>query len=165
MKITIDETVFNRAIHSGKLELAQWLLDNGCPTTDSVYIQNFNLDVLNWLKQRNITVPSSCLSQVIRKTTQQNIINWFLNNGSIINKETILSCIEAGANSLFKDFTDSTKIKLTIDDYKVALLSENIEILDYLNELECDFNEEMVELAIKHKKKKSIKWLVLNDKL
>ena len=165
MKITIDEIVFNRAIYSGKLELAQWLLDNGCPTAESAYIQNLNLDVLKWLKQSNILMSPSCLSQVIRKTTDKDIIIWFLNNGAVVDKETIFSCIESGANSLFKNFIDSSKIKLTIEDFRVAVLSENIEILDYLKNSGCEYNEEIVELAMKHKKKKSIKWLVLNDKL
>lgn len=165
MKITIDETVFNRAIHSGKLELAQWLLDNGCPTSETAYVQNFNLDVLKWLKKNNILMSSSCLSQVIRKTTDQDIIIWFLNNGAVVNKETILSCVESGANTLFKNFIDTTNIKLNSEDYKVAIISENIEILDYLNKSGFVCDEEIVEYAIKHKKKKSIKWLVLNDKL
>lgn len=165
MKITIDEIVFNRAIYSGKLELAQWLLDNGCPTADSVYTQNFNLIILNWLKESNITLPTSCLAQVIHKTKDHDIIKWFLENGAIIDKQTILSCIETGSNSLFKNFINISKIKSTEEDLKVAILSENIEILDYLNNLGHSCDDDMVELAIKHKKKKSIKWLVLNDKL
>lgn len=165
MKITIDETVFNRAIFNGKLELAEWLLDRGCPTSDSAYIQNFDLGVLNWLKNSNISIPSSCLSQVIRKTKDTIIINWFLSNGSKIDKDSILSCIESGANFLFKNFTNVSKITPNTDDLKVAILFENIEILDYLNTLGLECDDEMVELAIKHKKKKSIKWLVLNDKL
>jgi hypothetical protein len=165
MKVTIDEVVFNKAIYLGKLELAEWLLDNGCPTNESAYIQNFSPEVLNWLKKRDIPMMETCLSQVLRKTSDEDTVSWFMRNGCKITTNSILACIETKANKLFHKFIQMDNPILNIESYKVAILSENIEILNYLYESKVDIDDVISELAMKNKKKESIKWLVSKDLL
>lgn len=161
MKITIDETTFNKAIREGKLELAEWLLKNTCPVDPSVYVQNFDIGVLNWLKTMGVQIPVNCLSEVIDKTGDIDIIRWFETNGAVVNSNSLNSCIRNSRNLLFFEFLKKNKIPE--DAFKVAILSENIEILDFLKTKKVDMNDEVVEIAMKNKKKASLKWLVLND--
>lgn len=163
MKITVDEGTFNKAIFDGKLELANWLLLNTCPYDQSVYVQNFNIQVLNWLKSKDILVPKNCLSDVIDKTSDRNVINWFLSNGVNITKNSLNACIRNKRNELLTYLIAQSGLSLDIDSYKTAILSENIEILDILKTLGIEIDETIVELAMKSKKKISLKWLVLND--
>lgn len=163
MKITVDEGIFNKAIFDGKLELANWLLLNNCPYDQSVYVQNFNIQVLNWLKSKDILVPKGCLSDVIDKTSDQNVINWFLSNGVTINKASLNACIRNKRNELLTYLIAQSGSSLDIDSYKTAILSENIVILDILKSSGIEIDETIVELAMKMKKKISLKWLALND--
>jgi hypothetical protein len=164
MKINVDEAVFNKAISHGKLEVAEWLLVNLCPSDDTAYIQNFDLVVLNWLKSKSIPMSPKCLSQVISKTGDEKTVTWFIKNGAIVDNLAIMATIQQKANVLFKKLIQEYKIPLALEAYKTAILSENIEILDYLNKKGCEYDESITELAMKFKKKESLKWLVLNDK-
>lgn len=160
MKVTIDASTFNKAIRQGKLELAEWLITNSCPVDSSVYIQNFDITILHWLKSKDIQIPKNCLSDVIDKTGDLDVIKWFQKNGAIINSNCLNSCIRNSRNTLFFEFLQKNKIP--DDAFKVAILSENIQILDFLKE-KIKIDEEIVEIAMKNKKKESLKWLVLND--
>lgn len=162
MKITVDEGTFNKAITDSKLELANWLLLNTCPYDQSVYVQNFNIQVLNWLKSKDILVPKNCLSDVIDKTSDRNVINWFLSNGVNITKNSLNACIRNKRNELLTYLIAQSGLDLDIDSYKTAILSENIVVLDMHKNNGIPFDELLVELAMKNKKL-SIKWLVLND--
>ena len=163
-KITIDETTFNKCIRDGKLQVAEWLLSEGCPCNESAYIQSFDQPTLDWLKNKNIPIPKNCLQQVISKTRTESVINWFITNGATVDLNSILGCIESGNNTLFHTFVSRTRITLGIECYKTAILAENTEILDHLNSVDCLYEESVAELAMKHKKKKSLKWLVNNGK-
>jgi hypothetical protein len=163
MKITVDEGTFNKAIFDGKLELANWLLQNTCPYDQSVYVQNFNIQVLNWLKSKDILVPKNCLSSVIDKTSDQNVINWFLSNGVTIDKASLNACIRNSRNELLTYLITQSGLSLDIDSYKTAILSENIVVLDRIKVLGIEIDDTIVEIALKNKKKNSIKWLVLNN--
>lgn len=163
MKITVDEGTFNKAIFDSKLELANWLLINTCPYDQSVYVQNFNIRVLNWLKSKDIIVPKNCLSNVIDKTSDQNVINWFLSNGVDISKASLNACIRNGRNELLTYLIAQSGLILDIDSYKTAIISENIVILDILKSSGVEIDDTIVEIALKNKKKNSIKWLVLNN--
>ncbi len=163
MKITVSEGTINKALADGKLELATWLLENNCPYDQSVYVQNFNIQVLNWLKLKDVQVPKNSLSDVIDKTSDLNVINWFLSNGVNITKNSLNACIRNKRNELLTYLIAQSGLSLDIDSYKTAILSENIEILDILKSSGVEIDETIVELAMKSKKKDSIKWLVLND--
>lgn len=164
MKINIDEAVFNKVIQAGKLEVAEWLLHHSCPTDDTAYIQNFDLSILNWLKSKDIPMSTKCLSHVISKTSDDNTISWFIKNGAVVDDLAVMSSIQQKANLLFKKLIQEYKISLGAEAFKTAILAENLEILDYLNKKGCQYDESITELAMKHKKKESLKWLVLNDK-
>lgn len=163
MKVIIDEAVFNKAIAEEKLELAEWLLENNCPCDDIAYVQNFNIQVLEWLQQKHIPMSKECLGYVIDKTDDLLTINWFIKNGATINQDSLQSCIRNNRNEIFWSLLKKTKISLNKDYFRTAIMSENIEVLNYLfqNEIKCD--EEIVELAMKNKKKNSLKWLIKND--
>lgn len=163
MKVTIDEIVFNKAIKEGKLELAQWLLDQGCTVDDTAYIQNFNQSVLNWVYSKNIPMARTVLSNVISNTGDISVINWFITNGSLIDVNSLLSCISSNRNELFWELFKKKPITLGLDACKAAIIAENIEILEHLKIINAPFDESVTELAMKFKKKISLKWLVSND--
>lgn len=164
MKVTIDETIFNKAIKENKLELAKWLLDMQCPTDKSCYLQRLQLDTLNWLKFNAISIPPNLLHEIIENTSDYEIVQWFIKNDCKMDKNSLYSCIKTKNNELFFKFIKN--IKIDSEAYKVALISENIEILEYLRRDHLELlNEEMKDYALKHKRKESIRWLVLNDLL
>jgi len=165
MKITVDESTINKAIKNGKLELAEWLILNNCPVDDTVYVQNLDIKVLEWLKSQGIQMSKKCLSNVLCMTTvEPKIVSWFIENGAIVDKNTVLSCISNHLSELFKRFVEQYNIPLTIEYFKEAVISENLTILDYLKEQNCPFDDSVVESAMKHCKKNSLKWLVINNK-
>ena len=163
MKITIDEGIFNKAISLGKLELADWLLTQGCPTDELCYLQNFDTKILNWLNYRSMPVPKSCLSSVIDRTGDLPVINWFLEKGVLIDAPALLSCIKTGRNELFNFLSKKANVVVGIDGFNAAIMSENVTMLNYLKSIGCKTDETSVEIAMKFKKKESLKWLVMND--
>ena len=164
MKVNIDEAIFNKAIKENKLELARWLIDSNCPIDKSCYIQRLQMDTLDWLKDNLISVPITSLWEVIENTDDSNIISWFIKNGCVIDKNALYSCVKK-KNALFYEFIKKN-ITLDMEIYKVAIISENIEILEYLRKEYIHLlSEEVKDYAMKYKKKLSIKWLVMNDLL
>lgn len=163
MKITVDECVFNKAILHGKLEIAHWLLEQGCPTDHYCYLQKMDLNTLNWLFDNGILIDNKCLSNVIQKTSDRGIIQWFCSKGAIVDSSCINSCISNNNISLLKWLIENNNIKLSSDNYKSAINLEDIDILDYLKYKECPYDETVVEFALKKSKKQALKWLVHND--
>jgi hypothetical protein len=163
MKVTIDESTFNKAISEGKLELANWLLLNSCPYDSSVYVQNLSLQVLNWLKSKDIDIPKNCLADVIDKSSDLTVINWFVSNGVFVNHSSLNSCIRNKKNELLFHLMGQSNLTLNYESFKTAILAENIEVLDYLKTGTLTVDENITELAMKNKKKLSLKWLVLNN--
>jgi hypothetical protein len=163
MKVNIDEGTFNKAISEGKLELANWLLLNSCPYDLSVYVQNLNLQVLNWLKSKDIDIPKNCLSDVIDKSSDLAVISWFISNGVSVNHSALNSCIRNKKNELLFHLMEQSNLTLNYESFKTAILAENITVLDYLKTGSLTIDENITELAMKSKKKLSLKWLVLNN--
>jgi hypothetical protein len=162
MKITIDESTFNKALSLGKLELADWLIDQGCPSDNLCYIQNFDIKVLEWLNIKNIIVPKSCLSDVIDKTGDMKVVTWFLEKGVLVDMGSLLACIRNERNDLFMILVKKTNLTLGVDAFKTAIMAENLVMLDYLKSINCKSDETLIEISMKYKKKNSLKWLVTN---
>lgn len=163
MKVIIDKNIFNKSISEAKLQLADWLLENNCPCDDTCYLQNFNLEMLSWLKSKNIAMSKNCLGNVIDKTSNPLTIDWFIKNGAVINSEAIDSCIRNFSNEILWNLLKRTKLQLTLDHYKTAILSENTEVLDYIYSKGVKADETIVEIAMKAQKKVSLRWLIKND--
>jgi hypothetical protein len=163
MKITIDETTFNEAIANGHMEVAKWLMDKGCPVNPSCYILAKDIKTLNWINDAGVLLNKDCLADVVNTTSDKSIVSWFLKHGAEINSDAIDACILRGKKELFEMFTGSAKVILTVENFKAGVLSENYDILDYLKSKKCPYDESVAETAMKHKKKISIRWLVLND--
>ena len=163
MKVIIDKNLFNKSIAETKLQLAEWLLDHNCPYDDTSYLQNFNLEILGWLKSKNIAMSKNCLSNVIDKTIDKVIIEWFIKNGAVINSESFHSCIRNSSNENLWDLLKRSKLNLTIDHLKTAILYENIEVLDYIYGKGIRPDETIIEVAMKNQKRISLKWLIKNN--
>lgn len=163
MKVNIDEGTFNKAISQGKLELAEWFLENACPVNDTAYIQNFNIGILNWLNSKNIFISKQCLSNVIDRTGDAAVVQWFIDNGVVIDGSALISCIRNTRNELLWDLMKISKISLCVDAFRAAIMAENIDVLDFLKTNKCKTDETVTEIAMKYKKKLSLKWLVMND--
>lgn len=162
MKIFIDESHFNRAIKDGKFQLADWLISQNCPISSSVYFQNLEIDSLNWLYSRSIKLEQSVMKNVIESTNREDVIDWFITRGLEVDWECINSCIRTGDASYTKKFLFKFREKLKSENYQIALLAENVEILDILKELDCPFEIYLIEKVLKYRKRVSIKWLVNN---
>jgi hypothetical protein len=160
MKISIDESVFNNAIKNKKFELAEWLIEQNCPVKSSVYFQNLELDTLKWLNDRNIPLDKNSMHAVIELTDSQEIIQWFIQNGVVIDSNVVNSCIRTKDVSYIKWFLYNYNVKLDSINYEIAVLSENIPVLDLLYELKCPYDSSITYKALRNLKKKSIKWLV-----
>lgn len=163
MKINVDESVFNRVILQGKLEIASWLIEQGCPTDHYCYLQKLELVTLNWLFDNGILIDDKCLSNVIEKTSDYDIIQWFCSKGAIVDSSCVNSCISKNNISLLEWLMENNKIKLSSDNYKMAISLEYIDILDYLKYKDCPFDETVIEFALKKSKKQALKWLVHNE--
>lgn len=163
MKITVDETVFNKAILQRKLEAAKWLIDQGCPTNHYCYFQILEIDVLNWLFDCGIIIDKDCLFDVIQKTSDREIISWFCSKGVIADSKCVNSCIKSNNLELLEWLMQNNNILLTTDNYKTAISTETSDILDYLKTNACPYDETVLEYALKNSKKESLKWLVHNN--
>lgn len=163
MKVTVDELTFNKAIKNKKIELAEWLIEQGCPVSSTCYLQNLDVDILDWLHDKNIPIDKKCMSSVIEITQSEDIIKWFINKGADLDENTINSCIRTKDISYVKWFLETYNVKLSPINYEISILSENIPILNLLKKLKCPYDNSITEKALKHSKKKSIKWLVNND--
>lgn len=163
MKITIDELTFNKAIKEKKFELAQWLLEQNCPVKPSVYLQNLELDTLKWLYDKNIFIDKDCLHLVVELTESCDIIQWFVNNGVVIDANVVNSCIRTKDISYINWFLNTYNVTLSSINYEIAILLENIPVLELLKSLNCPYDRYITEKALKYFKKKSIEWLVKNN--
>ena len=163
MKVDITESTFNEAISKNKLELANWLLDQGCPTNSMCYLKATDVDTLSWLMTRGIVVNKGCLADVLNITGDLQIVDWFLSQNVVVNSEAINSCIKNNRGEIFKIFTRNNDVKLTVDNFKSAVIAEDTGVLDFLKSKRCSFDESVIETAMKYKKKNSLKWLVIND--
>jgi hypothetical protein len=163
MKINIDESTFNEAVSKGKLELCDWLFEKGCPNNSYCYISANDIKTLDWLYSKNIAFDKRCLADVINVCENENIINWFINKGAIVDSNVINSCIKRGRKNLFDAFITRHNISFSVDNFKAAVFCENREILDVLKKNKCPYDDSVAESAMKHKKKFSIRWLVMND--
>lgn len=163
MKVTIDELTFNKAIKDRKFELAEWLIEQNCPVKSTSYLQNLKTDTLNWLYDKNIRIDSNIMSSVIEITSSSEIIQWFVEKGAKLDESAVNSCIRTKDTAYIKWFLETYNVKLSPMNYEIAILSENIPILDLLKTLNCPYDNVITEKALKNSKKKSIKWLVKND--
>lgn len=162
MKIHIDEKSFNKAISENKFELAQFLLDNSCPIDTSCYFQDLRIETLEWLKSRGIPLNKHCLKELIIKTDELDIIEWFVDNGVIPDNDCLNSCIDLRNDKLFLWIVEKYNLELSTDNFISAIKTENTSILEYLKSKKCPYDERLVEAAIKYSKRESIKWLVNN---
>jgi hypothetical protein len=162
MKISIDEFTFNNAIKQKKFELAEWLIEQNCPIKSSVYFQNLELDTLRWLNERNIPLDKESMHTVIELTDSQEIIQWFIQNGVVIDSNVVNSCIRTKDVNYIKWFLHTYNVTLNPINYEIAVFSENIPVLELLLELNCPYDESITHKALKNMKKRSIKWLVEN---
>ncbi len=163
MKITVDELTFNKAIKNKKFELAEWLIEQSCPVNSTCYLQNLETHALDWLYDKSIPIDKKCMSLVIEMTQSQDIIQWFVNKGATLDANTINSCIRTKDITYIKWFLETYNVKLSPVNYEIAVLSENIPVLNLLKKLKCPYDDSITEKALKYSKKKSIKWLVNND--
>ncbi len=163
MKITVDELTFNKAIKDRKFELAEWLIEQNCPYKSTVYLQNLEIDTLNWLYDKHIPVDSNIMSSVIEITSSADIIQWFIEKGVKLDESVVNSCIRTKDITYIKWFLNTYNVKLSPVNYEIAIVSENIPVLNLLKTLNCPYDNSITEKALKYSKKKSIKWLVKND--
>jgi hypothetical protein len=163
MKINIDESTFNRAIHDNLMEIAKFLLDRACPTDYTSYLQIADISVLNWLYDNGVILSKKCLSEVISTTGDILIIKWFIDKGVVVDDKCLSKCISTNNYELLSYFVEKYDVLLTVENFIAAVSTQDETLLDYLKSRACPFNETVVEYAIKHSKKESIKWLVLND--
>lgn len=162
MKISIDETTFNNAIKQKKFELAEWLMEQNCSIDSSVYFQNLELDTLRWLRNKNIPIDEKSMHTVIELTDSQEILQWFIQNGVVLDCNVVNSCIRTKDVTYIKWFLSTYNVILNPINYEIAIFSENIPVLELLLELNCPYDESVTTRALKSMKKKSIKWLVEN---
>jgi len=162
MKIIIDELTFNKAIKDKKFELAEWLLEQNCPVKPTVYLQNLELETLMWLSSKNIPIDKDSMHLVVEMTESQDIIQWFIENGVTIDANVVNSCIRTKDISYIQWFLQTYNVSLSPVNYEIAILAENIPVLDLLKALNCPYDFNITDKAIKYLKKKSIKWLVTN---
>jgi hypothetical protein len=160
MKIFIDDFTFNEAIKHGKLEVAEWLLLNNCPVRSSAYLQKLEIPTIEWLYNHNVKLEKFLLSNVIESTNSEEVIRWFIDRGVPVTTECVNSCIRTKEQDYTRKFILEHKAKLSYSNYELAVLLENIEMLDLLKDLNCPFEDSVIEKALKYSKKKSIKWLV-----
>lgn len=163
MKITVDELTFNKAIKNGKFELAEWLIEQNCPVNSTSYLQNLKIETLEWLFARNVPIDKNCMPSVIEITNSPEVIQWFVDRGANLDASTINSCIRTKDTSYVKWFLETYRVNLSPVNYEIAILSENIPVLNLLKNLKCPYDNAITEKALKYSKKKSIKWLVNND--
>lgn len=163
MKINVDERTFNIAIKDNKFEVAEFLLSNSCPVNYLSYFQDFKISTLDWLYSKGIHLDKNCLNEVIYKIQDKEIIKWYIDKGLVTDSKCLDSCITNNHYELFSWFMEKYKVKPTIDNFISAVLSQDIKFLDYLNKINCPYDERLVETAIKNSKKESIKWLVKNN--
>lgn len=162
MKINIDEKIFNKSILNEKLEVAQFLLDNSCPTNYLAYLQVFDITILDWLCARGIPFDKQCLHEVAAISGDAIILKWFIDKGAIVDNKCLNACIKGQNYDLFSWFVETYNVGLSVENFKSAILLEDDTLLDYLKKHKCPFDETVVETAIKNSKKYSIKWLVTN---
>lgn len=162
MKINIDEALFNKAILNRSLEVAKFLLDNACPVNYLAYLQVFDITILDWLIAKGVPSDKNCLHEVVNKTNDVDVIIWFIEKGTIVDNKCLNACINNQNYTLFSWFIETYNVKLSVDNFKSAVLLEDHTLLDYLKNHDCPFDETVVESAIKNTKKSSIKWLVMN---
>lgn len=161
-KISVDETTFNKAVMQGKLEVAEWLFEIGCPVNSTAYFQNMNIEVLYWLLQKNIIVDEGSLQYAIEKTSNLDILKWFIDQGVDVDCAAINSCMRNNKLELLDYLLLNYQVSLTSDNYCKAVVIENIGILDILKRHSCPFSEDVINIAMKHSKKLSLKWLLEN---
>lgn len=160
MKINIDETVFNKAIKENKMELAEWLLAGNCPIdSQSCYLQNFNIEVLEWIKNKRVEIPKDILPNVINLTHEQTVLEWFISNGVECDNNATQICIKQNSLPLLQFLHQKYNVALNAGNYTQAVLLENTEILDYLLKNNCEYSSEVLERALREMKKISVKWL------
>lgn len=156
MKVNIDEIVFNKAIKEKKFELAEWLLEQNCSVKSSVYLQNLELDTLWWLHTKNIPLDKDSMHLVIEMTQSQDIIQWFVDNGVVIDCNVVNSCIRMGDVSYIKWFLETYRVELSSINYEIAILAENLQVLDLLKALNCPYDSSITDKALKYLKKKAL---------
>ena len=163
MKITIDERTFNKSIASGSMEVANFLLENACPTDYLAYLQIFDTTILDWLYSKGVSLDKRCLHEVIGKCGDAMILAWFIEKGAVVDDKCLNACIKSKQYNLLSWFVEKYDVKLTVDNFKSAILSEDDMLLDYLKQHTCPYDETVLEIALKHSKEISIKWLVANE--
>lgn len=162
MKINIDEAMFNKAIANNNLEVAKFLLDNACPTNYLAYFQNFDATVLDWLNSNGVTLDKHKLHEVINRTKDVTTLTWFIDKGCIVDDKCLNACIKSKNYNMLSWLVETYNVELSVENFKSAIILEDDLLLDYLKKHNCQYNETVVEIAIKNSKKHSIKWLVMN---
>lgn len=163
MKIFIDEKVFNQAIKEGKLELAEWLIEQNCPRDSSAYLQNMDITVLKWLYSKGVEIDRGCMYNVVKVCDDEETIKWFIDKGVAIDASAINACIKLKDISYVMDFLTKYDVKLNSTNYEIAIMTENIPVLNLLKQTNCPYDKNITEKALKYCKKRSVKWLVEND--
>lgn len=163
-KLLIDIFVFNKAIHSGKFEVAEFLLEHECPCNFTAYLQKLEIPVLDWLSNHNVQIDEPKFSTyLIEKTQEEEILRWFFEKKKVpISGSTVDYCIT-------KDKKDILELLVSFgycfgpQDYISASKKGDLGILDILKKYNCPFDETVEKTVLTLGNKQVVKWFINND--
>lgn len=163
-KIMIDHTTFNKAILSKKLEVAEFLIEHDCPFNSTSYLQCLDISVFQWLEHRVPIDDYNFAENLIEKTTDTVILEWFFLYKKIpITREAVDCCIMKKDKNTLHFLLNLQKGCCKAENFITACKAGDIDILKVLKENNCPFNQGVEKFVLTFGDKQILKWFFNND--
>jgi len=158
------EPVCAKAASGGHVKMTQWLKEKGAKFTSdkisSAAAMEGQMDMLKWLKTQNCDFTEKTF-EAAAKSGSVEVLKW-LKEVNCPKGEDAVMCANAakeGHLDALKWLQDEGWCALNEDTFVNAIYSKNIDILKWLKEQGCPWNEEVSETAYTHGTIEIRRWL------
>ena len=164
-----NEDSLQDAVHSGDIEVLQYLLDHGCPRDDplacaaavSLKDHNKSLEILKFLHEHGVPWNSDTFASAAR-SGNLNVLDYLKDNECPCDEETLYAAIQNGNIELIKiclcycnPGERACSLAMTHADHDHAL-----EVLKVLRQVEAPWDEDTCAEAALRGNLKGLKWVL-----
>jgi hypothetical protein len=184
-KLLIEDNTFIFLINQKKLEVIDWLINQGITPSYIIYLHANNLETIQWLYTHGVPLlktttdnSSSLLEELIKiycntdnfLLTQEfkDILKWYL---SILAKHIkqieydniFNTCLKTHNIELLNFLLSVSNKNLSYKQFIVGIDKSDLVILDYLHTKNCKYDKVLDQYVLKSLDKKIVKWFINND--
>lgn len=163
----LPQLVYEGAAESGRLDVFEWALANGCDLSYSRAIFHLaaiynHRQIITWMLNHGFFWTQYTSNSAII-CGHVDLLKWMIKQGCPLDKED--ACMLAADNGHFELCKWLHSLDCTLNHHlcEIAIEKKNLLFLQWLFENKCPYRDHLVEVAIDHNALDIVKWLHKNN--